>query len=273
LTSRCLLVREAPRRPEVYDHLVLASLRVWDPRRSASGQVDFSEVREDLGALVQRFPRLEKIFVDEAAEAGSLIPWAKAQPTLTLKMHGFVATPASNMELWGALVARLHAQTLAIPRHERLIAELRNLRQESFAFGGKWRIIDAGRKYHRDVSLALAGACHAAGYRGYPAIAGTAASFAKDDDERAAAAAPSGSGFFGGRRSMTLAAAEERRRGAVADPDHEPPGEVLAFMIFEAWEAACQLAYVAPSTSGPDYTTICRWRSRPVGQRSAWATR
>jgi hypothetical protein len=209
LTSRVVVVRTAPRRPEVYDHLVVASLRVWDPKRSATGQVDFAEVREDLAALAVRFRHLERVFVDEGAEGGSLMPWAKAQPALTLKMHGFVATPASNMELWGALVARLHAQTLSIPRHERLIAELRNLRQESFAFGGKWRIVDAGRKYHRDVSLALAGACQAAGYRGYPAIGGTLESLAASGDERAALAEAPG-GFFG-KLSPTLVRARRER--------------------------------------------------------------
>ena len=65
------------------------------------------------------------------------------------------------MKLWGALAARLHAGTLSIPAHERLIAQLRGLRQEQFAFGGRWRVLDSSRKFHRDVSLTLAGACFA----------------------------------------------------------------------------------------------------------------
>src|SRR5262249_30643214 len=69
----------------------------------------------------------------------------------------------ANMQLWGALAGRLHARTLSIPRHERLIAELRNLRQESIALGASFRVVDGTRKLHRDVSLALAGACLAAG--------------------------------------------------------------------------------------------------------------
>ena len=36
-------------------------------------------------------------------------------------------------------------------------------RQEQFAFGSKWRVIDSSRKFHRDVSVSLAGACFAAG--------------------------------------------------------------------------------------------------------------
>jgi len=191
LTSRVVVIREPGRRPEAYDHLVVASLRVWDPKASATGQVDFAEVREDLAALAERFPQLGKVFVDEGAEGGSLLPWAKAQPRLALRVDGFVATPVSNMDLWGALVARLHARTLSMPRHERLLAELRGLRQESFAFGGKWRIIDSSRKYHRDVSLALAGACHAAGYRGYGPITVTAESLARGRAERGEPTPPS----------------------------------------------------------------------------------
>ncbi len=74
---------------------------------------------------------------------------------------GFSGTPENNMKLWGALAARLHARTLTIPWHERLIAELRGLRQQQFAFGSKWRVVDSSRKFHRDVSLTLAGACFA----------------------------------------------------------------------------------------------------------------
>jgi len=103
------------------------------------------------------------VLIDEGAEAGAVLPWAKAHPRLTLRVEGFRATPETNMALWGALAARLHGRTLSIPRHERLLAELRGLRQEAFAFGSKWRIVDGSRRFHRDVSLALAGACFAAG--------------------------------------------------------------------------------------------------------------
>jgi hypothetical protein len=120
-------------------------------------------VRADLAHLVERFPNLQKILVDEGAEAGSILPWARQHPALTLRVEGFQASVASNMELWGALAARLHGQTLSIPRHERLIAELKSLRQEGFTFGTKWRVVDSSKKLHRDVSVTLAGACFAAG--------------------------------------------------------------------------------------------------------------
>ncbi len=165
LTSRSVLVLGSPRRPEAADHAVLASLRVWDPKASPTGEVDFAEVREDLASLPTRFPGLSKVLVDEGAEAGSLLPFAKMHPALSLLVEGFVASPETNMRLWGALAARLHARTVSIPRHGRLLAELRSLRAESFAFGSRWRVLDGSRKFHRDVSLALAGACFAAGDR------------------------------------------------------------------------------------------------------------
>jgi hypothetical protein len=163
LTSRVVVVRVAARRPEALDHLVVASIRVWNPRQSPTGEVDFAEVRADMVALAERFPNLVTILVDEGAEAGAVLPFARAHAALALRIHGFTATPATNMELWGALAARLHAQTLSIPRHERLIGELRSLKQEAFAFGSRWRVVDSSRKFHRDVSLALAGAVFAAG--------------------------------------------------------------------------------------------------------------
>jgi hypothetical protein len=163
LTSRVVVVRKPARRPEATDHLVLVSLRIWNPKESPTGEVPFEEVRADLLDLPRRFPGLQRILVDEGAEAGSVMPFARAQAALSLLVDGFVASPASNMALWGALAARLHGQSLSIPRHARLLGELRNLRSESFALGSKWRVIDASRKLHRDVSLALAGACYAAG--------------------------------------------------------------------------------------------------------------
>jgi hypothetical protein len=162
LTSRVVLLREAARRPEVRDHLVVASIRTWDPTRSPTGEVDFASVRADLQGLPERFPRLRRVFVDEGAEAGSLLPFARAHPWLSTRIEGFQMGVGANMQLWGALAARLHAQTLSLPRHERLLAELRSLKQESLAFGSKWRVTDASRRYHRDVSVSLAGAVLAA---------------------------------------------------------------------------------------------------------------
>jgi hypothetical protein len=163
LTSRVVVLREPPRRPEAGDHVVVASIAVWDPRQSPTGETNFAEVRADLETLPQRFPMLTSIQVDEGAEAGSILPWAQAHPQLSLLVTGFVATVESNLQMWSALSARLHAGTLSLPRHERLLSELRSLRAESFALGAKWRVVDSSRKLHRDVSLSLAGAVHALG--------------------------------------------------------------------------------------------------------------
>jgi hypothetical protein len=55
LTSRVVVVRVPARRAEAHDHLVLASLRTWDPKHAPDGQVEFAEVRQDLAALPERF--------------------------------------------------------------------------------------------------------------------------------------------------------------------------------------------------------------------------
>ena len=102
------------------------------------------------------------MLIDEGAEAGALLPFARMNAHLAPVTTGFVGTPETNMKLWGSLAGRLHAGTLTIPWHERLIGELRGLRQQQFAFGGKWRVVDSSRKFHRDLSLTLAGACCAA---------------------------------------------------------------------------------------------------------------
>jgi hypothetical protein len=141
----------------------VASLAVWNPKDSASGQVDYRDVRLALANLRRRFPQLEKLIVDEGAEAGAVLPFCRESPDLALVTAGFVATPEENMKLWSALAARVHALTLSLPRHPRLLDELVNLRQAMFAFGSRWRVIDASKRLHRDVSLSVAGAVFAAG--------------------------------------------------------------------------------------------------------------
>jgi hypothetical protein len=163
LTSLVVVVRDTPRRPEAADHLVTASVQTWNPKDSSTQETDFAEVRAAVAGLLARFPRLERVLVDEGAEAGTVLPWAKAHPRLSLLVEGFTGSVHSNMDLWGALSARLNARTLSIPRHERLLSELRGLRRESFALGSRWRVVDSTRRLHRDVSLALAGAVMAAG--------------------------------------------------------------------------------------------------------------
>jgi hypothetical protein len=145
------------------DRLVVRSIQTWDPKASPTKEVDFDEVRAALDRLPERFPRLKALLVDAAAESSSVLPWCRAHPRLSLVVQPFTATADTNMALWSSLVARVNAQTIAIPRHERLIAELRGLRTESFSFGSKWRVVDASRRFHRDVSFALALAVYAAG--------------------------------------------------------------------------------------------------------------
>jgi hypothetical protein len=162
LTSRTVVLVQPPQQPEARNHLVVASIRVWDPSKSPTGEVDFADVRADLEMLPRRFRNLCSVLIDEGAEAGALLPFARMNAHLALVTTGFIGTPETNMQLWGTLPARLHARTLTIPWHERLIGELRGLRQQQFAFGSKWRVVDSSHKFHRDVSLTLAGVCFAA---------------------------------------------------------------------------------------------------------------
>lgn len=163
LTSLVVVVSAPPQRPDATDHLLMASVQTWDPRQSATGEVDFEEVRDALGRLPYRFPNLRRLLVDEGAEAGAILPWARTHPLLALRVEGFVGSVSANQDIWSALLARLNGRTLSLPRHDRLIAELRGLRREAFALGSRWRVVDSSRKLHRDVSLALAGAVWAAG--------------------------------------------------------------------------------------------------------------
>jgi hypothetical protein len=143
----------------------VVSIRTWNPRESPSGEVDFDDVRRDLADLPHRFPGLTRVLVDAAAESSSVLPWARQHPRLSLLVEPFTATADSNMQIWSALVARLNARTIVLPRHERLLSELRGLRAESFAFGSRFRVVDSSRRFHRDVSFALALAVFAAGAR------------------------------------------------------------------------------------------------------------
>ncbi|MDO8475021.1 MAG: hypothetical protein Q7W02_02295 [Candidatus Rokubacteria bacterium] len=163
LTSEVRVKRVAPRRPEAMDHLIVSSLRVWDPKAAPGGEVDFAEVRAALAATAAECPQLEAVWIDEGAEAAAVLPFCRAHPVLSLKTHGFKASVEANIQIWSALAARLHARTLSIPRHDRLVAELRNLRLEAFALGSRWRVVDSSRQFHRDVSFSLALAVWAAG--------------------------------------------------------------------------------------------------------------
>ena len=220
LASLVVVVREPAQQPEARDHLRVASIQTWDPKASPGGEVPFEEIRAALGALPTRFPRLEVLAVDEGAEGGSVLPYCRAHPGLSLRVQGFQATVDSNMRLWSALAARLHAGTLSLPRHARLIDELVNLRQEEISLGGKWRVLDGSKKFHRDVSVALALAVAAAGEAGPPAVGGTLESFAATDEERAAAIEEPGG--FHGRLPASFIRARTARETA-SDPDDGAP--------------------------------------------------
>jgi hypothetical protein len=163
LSSCVVVIRVEARRSEAADHLVVASIATWDPKLSPTGETDFASIRAHLGLLPKRFPNLKALRFDEGAESSSISAFCRTHPALALITEGFVGSVDSNMALWGALVARLNAGTLSIPRHERLLGELRGLRREAFAFGSKFRVVDSSRQWHRDVSLALAAAVMAAG--------------------------------------------------------------------------------------------------------------
>lgn len=163
LTSVVLAERVTAQRPEAADHLVVRAIWTWDPKAAPGGEVPFDEVRATLGALPGLCAQLEAVVIDEGAEGGAVLPFCRSHPGLSLKVRGFTAAPESNMKLWGALAGRLHARTLTLPRHDRLLAELRSLRLETFALGSRWRVVDSSRQFHRDVSFALALAVWAAG--------------------------------------------------------------------------------------------------------------
>jgi hypothetical protein len=96
LTSRVLIVETSPVAPEARDHMRCASVRTWDPKQSPTGEVDFASVRADAASLPERFPGLVRVLVDEGAEAGSLLPFARNHPRLATRIEGFVASPSSN---------------------------------------------------------------------------------------------------------------------------------------------------------------------------------
>ena len=215
LASIVTVIREAPQRPDARDHLRVASILTWNPKDAAAGEVDFDEIRAALARLADRFPHL-KLLVDEGSEGGSVLPFCRSHPKLSLAVTGFQATVDSNMAIWSALAARLHANTLTLPRHARLINELMNLRKEEIALGAKWRVLDSTKRFHRDVAVSLALAVHAAGEAGPAPVGGTLESFAASDEERVALAEAPG-GFFGKIPSSLVRSRAEREAPRGAD--------------------------------------------------------
>ena len=74
LSSVVIVTRHASRRPEVADHLRVVSVKVWDPKRDTTGEVDFREVRAHLAALPRRFPHLRTLLIDGGAEGRERLP-------------------------------------------------------------------------------------------------------------------------------------------------------------------------------------------------------
>jgi len=179
------VLRDALRAPGAADHLTCASITTFDPQHAPGAEVNFDEVRMALDRLALRFFNLQRIAVDQGAESAAILPWLRQHPRLSLRAEAFTATVATNMTMWSALSARLHATTISLPPHARLVDELRSLRVEELASGRAWRVTDSTKKLHRDVSMALAGAVM---------LAGAAGSVACDIGEVPADAAV---GFFG----------------------------------------------------------------------------
>jgi hypothetical protein len=222
ITTLATVVRVAPRRPESRDHLVVAALQTWTP---AGGEIDFDAVRAALAALPLRF-KLRKVLIDEGSQAGAIVPWARTQPGLALVVDTFKPTVTENMRMWEALVIRVRSATLSIPPHQRLLAELGALRVEAIQSGTAWRVADASRRLHRDVSLAVAGACYAAGEPTVEAVGGTLESFARaaaTDEEHAAVFEERGG--FHGRLPARFVHARMARETA-SDPDDAPRGRL-----------------------------------------------
>ncbi len=225
LASMVVVVRTEPQRPEARDHLRVASITVWDPKASPTGEVDFAQIRAAVGELPKRFPKLERIVIDEGSEGGSLLPHCRAHPGLSLRVQGFTATVDSNMAIWSSVAARLHAGTLSLPRHQRLIDELVNLRQEEIALGSRWRVVDSTKRFHRDIAVSLALAVHAAGEAGPAPCGGTWESMATEA-ELAAAASRTPRGFLN-KIPQSIADAAARRDLPLADDEEQRGARLL----------------------------------------------
>jgi hypothetical protein len=134
------------------------NIQVFEPTGFVNKRIDFNAVKAMIESDFANFTDLTYL-CDERAEAGELLNWAqnKGYP-----IEPFNATVSSNMNIWGRLCELLSDGKLSIPNNHRLLQELYNLRVEEFSFGRSFRVTDASRKWHRDISMALAGAAWAA---------------------------------------------------------------------------------------------------------------
>jgi len=136
------------------DTYTAINIQSFDPKDFSSKRIDFNAVKAMIENDFRDFG-IRKYFVDERAEAGELLGWCR---TKGYRLEPFNATVKTNMEIWGRLCELLGDGKLRIPNNRRLLAELYNLRIEEFSFGQSFRVTDASKKYHRDISMSLAGA-------------------------------------------------------------------------------------------------------------------
>ena len=155
LTSRVIVAYE---RANGGDRYTTINIDVIDPKGFINKRVDFNAVKAMIESDYRNFS-IRKYLIDERAEAGELMQWARERGFV---LEPFNATVDRNMAIWGRLLELLSSGKLSIPNNRRLLSELYNLRIEEFSFGRSFRITDASRKLHRDVSMALAGAAWAA---------------------------------------------------------------------------------------------------------------
>lgn len=151
ITSRVIVKKEK-------ESYTVINIQAFDPQKFANSRIDFDVVKEMILNDKNNF-NIRKYLIDERAEAGELINWTRKKG---IKLEPFSGTVRKNMEIWGRLCELLSGCKLKIPPNRRLLNELYNLRIEEFSFGQSFRIVDAQKKYHRDISMSLAGACWAA---------------------------------------------------------------------------------------------------------------
>ncbi len=140
------------------DTYKVINIEALDPKGFINKRVDFNAVKAMIENDYKNFA-IRKYLIDERAEAGELMQWAANKGYY---LEPFSATVDKNMAIWGRLLELLSGGKLRIPNNRRLLNELNNLRIEEFSYGRSFRVTDASRKLHRDISMALAGAAWAA---------------------------------------------------------------------------------------------------------------
>lgn len=147
LTSRVIV--EADK-----DLFTAINIQALDPQRSANKRIDFDAIKEMIKSDFKNF-NIRSYLLDERAEAGELLQWCKSKGYY---LEPFNATVKTNMQIWGRLNELFQNCKLKIPNNRRLLNELYGLQIQEFAFGQSFRVIDSKKKYHRDISMSLAGA-------------------------------------------------------------------------------------------------------------------